>query len=234
MEKKDILLMQEIDRRRIAEELHDTTVQDMIHLSQKLELALLYMDQDFIQTRLELITARKQVKDIIHGIRQTIYDLRPMTFDDIGWNAAFSNLKDGLLKKNPELQVSFDIDCIDTSDGVTAISIYRIVSEACQNVIKHSKADHLWVSVKNEESVIHISVRDDGIGFYGEASDNHFGLRFMRERAALLSGNMDMISNENGTSITIDIPYGENPETNNNSALEIERQDLENDSCDDC
>lgn len=208
MEKKDILLMQETDRRRIAEELHDTTVQDMIHLSQQLELALLYMDKDLIQTRLELVTARKQVKNIINGIRQTIYDLRPMSFDDVGWNAAFSRLKDELIRKNPELKIFFDIDCIDTSDGVTAISLYRIIYEACQNVMKHSKAKNLWVSVKNQNSFIHICIQDDGMGFYKVSGDNHFGLQFMRERVTLLSGNIDMTSNERGTSITIDIPYG--------------------------
>lgn len=206
MEKKDILLFQETDRRRIAEELHDTAVQDMVHLSQQLELAMLYMDKDMIQAKLELVFARKQIKNIINEIRETIYDLRPMTFDDIGWNAAFGRLKDKLSQENSEMEVFFDIDSVDTTDGVTAISIYRIVCEACQNIIKHSKANHVWVSVKNQNTSIHIDIHDDGIGFDKESVYNHFGLQFMHERVALLSGNIDMISNECGTMIHIDIP----------------------------
>ena len=65
MNKKDILLLQETERKRIAEALHDTTVQDMVYLSQQLELVLLYLEQDVIQARLEVITARHQIKNII-------------------------------------------------------------------------------------------------------------------------------------------------------------------------
>ena len=60
MNKKDILVLQETERKRIAEELHDTTVQDMVYLSQQLELVMLYMEQDLTLARLEAVTARKQ------------------------------------------------------------------------------------------------------------------------------------------------------------------------------
>ena len=206
MENKDILLLQETERRRIAEELHDTTIQDMIHLSQQLELALLYMDKDLIQAKLEVATARKQIKNIINGMRETIYDLRPMAFDDIGWSAAFSRLQDNLSKVDPELEIHFDIDFIDSSDGVTAISIYRIVCEGCQNIIKHSMANNLWVSIKNCKTSINISICDDGVGIEKESEYNHFGLQFMRERVSLLSGNFEISSNSDGTTIHIMIP----------------------------
>ena len=58
MKKKEILLLQEAERKRIAEELHDTTVQDMICLSQQLELIFIYMDRDVIQAKLETAVAR--------------------------------------------------------------------------------------------------------------------------------------------------------------------------------
>ena len=96
MKKKEILLLQEAERKRIAEELHDTTVQDMICLSQQLELIFIYMDRDVIQAKLETAVARKRIKRVISEMRETIYDLRPMMIDDIGWQASFERLKDKL------------------------------------------------------------------------------------------------------------------------------------------
>ena len=72
MNKKDILLLQESERKRIAEELHDTTVQDMVYLSQQLELVMLYMEKDLTLAKLETITARKQIKHIIGGDRKSV------------------------------------------------------------------------------------------------------------------------------------------------------------------
>ena len=92
-EKIEVLVMQESERKRIADELHDTTVQDLVHLSQQLELATMYMNSDLNQTRLELVSAKKLIKKIIQDMRGTIYDLRPMALDDIGWNAALDKLK---------------------------------------------------------------------------------------------------------------------------------------------
>ena len=149
MNKKDILLLQESERKRIAEDLHDTTVQEMVCLSQQLELVLLYMEQDLTLAKLETITARQQIKHIIGDMRDTIYNLRPMILDDFGWMAAWERLKKKLLEEHPELVISFDIDLIDLSDELTAISIYRIICEGCQNIVKHSNADHIEISVKN-------------------------------------------------------------------------------------
>lgn len=209
MNKREILLLQEAERKRIAEELHDTTVQNMICLSQQLELILLYMDRDVVQARLELAVARKHVKHMISGVRDTIYDLRPMIMDDIGWISAFDRLKDQLSYDNFSRNVHFDIDMIDSSDGITAISIYRIVCEGCQNIIKHSGADNIEVSVKNAGNFIKIRIRDDGNGIAEDEKNyyvNHFGLQFMNERVKALSGKMKIISDSTGTLIKISIP----------------------------
>lgn len=212
MNKKDILLLQETERKRIAEALHDTTVQDMVHLSQQLELILLYLDQDTVQARLEAITARHQIKNIIGEMRDAIYDLRPLILDELGWNAAWERLKNKLLKVQTQLTVSFDIDKIDPFDGLMAISVYRIVCEGCQNSIKHSNAKTIKVIIKNLDNYIKIKICDDGVGFVQETTTNHFGLQFMYERVAALSGKMKINSNASGTIIQIKIPSGREEE----------------------
>lgn len=212
MDKKEILLLQEAERKRIAEELHDTTVQDMVCLSQQLELILLYMDEDVTLARLQTAVARRQVKRMIGDMRETIYNLRPMMINDVGWQASFERLKEKLFSANPELKVRFDIDAVGISDGITAISIYRIVCEGCRNIIRHSGADSIEVSVKKVESFIKIRIWDNGIGIgHGkeEAADkNHFGIQFMRERVDALSGKMKIVSDSSGTLIEIEIPTG--------------------------
>lgn len=207
MDKKEILLLQEAERKRIAEELHDTTVQDMVCLSQQLELILLYMDQDVTRAKLETVIARKRAKYIIGEIRNIIYDLRPMIMDDIGWQASFERLRDKLLCESADLRVRFHIDEIDTADGITAVSIYRIVCEGCQNIVKHSNADNIEVSVINAGNLIKICIRDNGVGMKKDKGiQNHFGLQFMSERVDALSGKMKIVSDSSGTWIKIEIP----------------------------
>lgn len=204
MYNKEILRIQETERKRIAEKLHDDTVQDIICLSQKLELAMLYMDKDIVQAKLELALAKKQIRVIMDGVRDTIYDLRPMILDDIGYDAAFGRLRDMLNEKGYD--VHFDVDNVSMTDGVTALSVYRIVNEACRNIVKHSQAKKVIVFVKFNGDKINITIADDGVGFNSQKNGRHFGLSFMKERVELLSGEMDIISNERGTSIHIMIP----------------------------
>lgn len=207
MNKKEVSL-QEAERRRIAEALHDTTIQDMVCLSQQLELILLHMDQDLLQAKLEIAVARRQVKRMITEMRETIYNLRPVMLDDVGWTAALDNLQDQLSKNSADVKVCFDVDAVDTADGVTAISIYRIICEGCQNILKHSNAKSMIVSVKNIGASIQIHICDDGIGIGNpkHICKNHFGLKFMRERVNALSGNMKIFSDSSGTLIKIIIP----------------------------
>jgi len=196
--------MQETERKRIAEKLHDDTVQDIICLSQKLELAMLYMDKDIVQAKLELALAKKQIRVIMDGVRDTIYDLRHMILDDIGYDVAFGRLSKK--KKKKGYDVHFDVDNVSMTDGVTALSVYRIVNEACRNIVKHSQAKKVIVFVKFNGDKINITIADDGVGFNSQKNGRHFGLSFMKERVELLSGEMDIISNERGTSIHIMIP----------------------------
>lgn len=201
----EILSMQEAERKRIAEDLHDTTVQDLVHLSQQLELAILYLDKDTIQTKKELSEARNNIKKIIEDMRETIYDLRPMAFDDIGWESAIENLKNNLEGKN-DINVIFDICNIDNYDSLIKITIYRIIREACQNILKHANASKMVVNMKENTNNISLMIMDDGIGIGEYDRMNHFGLSMVKEKVGLLSGRLSIFTNENGTTLDITIP----------------------------
>ena len=204
-EKIEVLVMQELERKRIADELHDTTVQDLVHLSQQLELATMYMNSDLNQTRLELVSAKKLIKKIIQDMRGTIYDLRPMALDDIGWNAALDKLKKDFKEKS-DINVNFNVCNIDKLESIIRITIYRIICEACRNTYKHAKAESITVTMKRNGKSLILDIVDDGIGIGEYDETNHFGLSMIKEKVDLLSGKLSIITNERGTNINIVIP----------------------------
>ena len=87
-----IFKVQEEERQRIARDLHDTSLQNLTHLIHKIELSSLYIDKDPIQAKLELSIVEKSLRKTIEEIRNIIYDLRPMSFDDLGLKNALLQL----------------------------------------------------------------------------------------------------------------------------------------------
>lgn len=207
-EKLELLAMQESERKRIAEDLHDTTVQDLVHLSQQLELAMMYLNQDVNQTRLELVSAKQYIKKIIDDMRGTIYDLRPMALDDIGWSAAIEKLQKDLKEKS-DISVIFDVCNIDDMDSLIKITIYRIICEACLNTCKHSKADSMTVTMQKDGKRLILDIVDNGVGIGEYDETNHFGLSMIKEKVSLLSGKLSIFTNGKGTIIDIVIPMEE-------------------------
>ena len=108
----DLLNRQEMDRKRIANELHDTSVQDLTHIIHQIELAGLYIDVDPTKAKLELAGINEEIRKIIKDIRNTIFDLRPMSFDDLGLKEALEQYIDDL-KNRCNIEIEVDMDFID-------------------------------------------------------------------------------------------------------------------------
>lgn len=212
MKQLSVLDVQEKERQRIARDLHDSSLQNLTHLVHKVELSSLYIDQDPIKAKLELATVEQGLRKVIDDIRNRIYDLRPMSFDDLGLKETLLKLFSSL-NQDGKFNIDTDIDEIDinVSDSITElalINIYRIIQECVQNSINHSNGDKIRVTLRNEDNVYSIIIQDNGIGFdLKEAvkKNRHFGLSVVEERVFLLNGKMQ-IDTENGTSILIKIP----------------------------
>lgn len=202
--------IQECERQRIARDLHDTTIQNLTHSIHTVELATKYIDIDVIRAKLELQTVIKTIRKSIDELRNIIYDLRPMTLDDMGFIPLMKHLENELTEKT-SMHISFIFsEGINVKAKTVAITIYRIVKEACYNALKHSEGTSLEVtfSIKNEKLLIHIT--DDGIGLSDinfDTKDNHYGISIMKERVSILKGNIEFINgNTKGTKIVIEIP----------------------------
>lgn len=204
-----LLNLLEKDRQRIARELHDTSLQNLAHLVHKIELSSLYIDQDILKAKLELSVVNKILKDTIGEIRNTIFDLRPMTFDDLGLKAAIERLLSCMNENKKYIieQKIEDVSC-ETSDLIL-LSIYRVIQECLNNIDKHASAQNIWIKCRKKENRYIIDIRDNGKGFdvVDIPPDKHFGLSMMKERVELLKGKMTLSSEVNkGTKLHVEIP----------------------------
>lgn len=211
MKQFSVMDVQEKERQRIARDLHDSSLQNLTHLVHKVELSSLYIDQDPVKAKLELATIASGLRKVIDDIRNRIYDLRPMTFDDLGLREALSNLF-SLLNQDGKFEIQMDIDEIEEKfmeeeKNFFLIMIYHIIKECVLNAIKHSGGNRIEVSLKQNAGAYLIRIKDNGTGFdIDEAAkkDRHFGLHVVEERVFLLGGEM-RIDTQNGTAIEIDI-----------------------------
>jgi len=209
-----LLETQENERQRISRELHDSTVQNLTSIIHKAELCSKLIDMDPIRCKLELTMISRTIRDIINDTRQMIYNLRPMSFDDIGLEVTIERAIDKI--KNDKLcNIGFTVEGESYKiKPVVGITLLRIIQEACNNAIKYAKADVISVKLIYEDNAVIISVEDDGKGFDAEnmnvstRSDNSgFGLSMMRERVYLLSGEIEITSEINvGTKIQVKVP----------------------------
>lgn len=206
-----ILDIQEKERHRIARDLHDTTLQNLFHLVHNIELSSLYIDKDPIRARLELEVVNKKLKSVIQEMRNIIFDLRPMTFDDFGIKESFERLVDKL-KETSKISIDYNIDNINCNNSLILMTIFRIIEECLNNAIKHSGGSKIFFEIKkddNDNCIIVVS--DNGVSFdsknISSSKDGHFGLCILEERVKLLSGTMQIDSKpEHGTTIKILVP----------------------------
>ena len=210
--RRKLLETQEAERQRIARELHDSTVQSMTSLVHKAELCARLIDIDPVRCKMELKSTSKYTKEIIDELRDLIYNLRPMSFDDIGIDTAIErNL--ARLQENTETKINYYVQgSSDEMSPVVGLTLLRIIYEACSNAVRHADAKEVNVRFVYQDDHIDLSIEDDGKGFEVEemkVEDDRtgFGLPIMKERVFLLSGTMEIQSEPGkGTKIEISVP----------------------------
>lgn len=206
-EKSLFLKMQEDDRQRIAAELHDSVLQNLSLVMHNLELAEKFIDVDPVRAKLELATNRKLVKSTIDEIRNTIFDLRPMQFNDFGFKKAVETYID-TLKGRTSIELQYSIEEIDNLDKIVLMTVFRIIQELVNNAIEHSKASCINVVVLFDGNNIIVEVTDDGIGFdpISMNKENHFGLKILNDRVKMINGEIVYPAVDKGFKVIITIP----------------------------
>lgn len=209
-----LLETQENERQRISRDLHDYTVQNLTSLVHKTELCSKLVEMDPVRCKLELSMMSKTLRDIINDTRQMIYNLHPMSFDDIGLDVTIERALDKL-ESSEQKKIKFSVEGESYRiKPVIGITLLRIIQEGCSNAIRYAESSYIKVLLKYEPDRISVKIEDDGKGFdmsqinTNDRSDNSgFGLSMMRERVYLLSGNIEIESRINsGTKIVVNVP----------------------------
>lgn len=211
-----ILETQEIERQRIARDLHDSTIQNLTNLVHKTELCLKLIDVDAIRAKLELAAMIESVRLIINNMREIIYNLRPMSIQDLG---LVSTIELFIEKFMQQTHIQVMLNCQEENRNILPVinlSIYRIIQEACNNISKYANATICKITINYSTSHIELVIEDNGKGIDNkdkenvDCENNGFGISIMKERALLLSGNFSIETGQGkGTKIIVVIPYHE-------------------------
>ncbi len=199
----------ERERRRWARELHDDTLQQLGALKVMHDTALLRGEEEVMRRSLERAT--EQLHETITSLEVLITELRPAALDQLGVAAALEALIDRA-HATTGIRVSANVDHV-FGNGDARLSpdlestVYRLVQEALNNVIKHADATDVRISMAEHGDALELIVQDDGRGFDVEQAPQRFGLIGMRERVLLAGGNLEIESEPGrGTRLTATLP----------------------------
>ena len=206
----------ERERSRWARELHDQTLQDLAGLKVMLSGARRAKEREQVDRILE--QAIEHVQLGVDALRGLVTELRPAALDELGTAPALRALIDRTAT-TAGLEIELNVDLAyeqgraDTRHAPELEStIYRLVQEALTNVVKHAGASRVTVAVIEDDTTVQLTVTDDGAGFQTDAASEGFGLIGMRERIALLGGELDFDSQPGaGTTVAARIPVQRRP-----------------------
>ena len=185
---------QEIERRRLARELHDETGQ---------ALTSILLGVKAIRASATPAEAERAEADV----RALAVELRPSALDDFGLVAALERLAETFQSRSGlETVVQANVEGRLPAELETVL--YRVVQEALTNILKHAGAEHVSIVVRTRDGVVAATIDDDGRGFaQDDVREGALGLLGMRERLALVGGTLEVESSrESGTTIAAEVP----------------------------
>lgn len=204
-----LLDAQDEERRRISRDLHDGLSQSVAALAfQVEELANNLSPLSGPETQ-SLTALRSQVASLADGVRTMAHTLHPATLDVLGLTAAL-HISVSEFSQRTGIQARFGASGVPTEIPIAVVeSYYRIAQEALRNVARHAACSSVSVSLLGADSVLTLSIRDNGPGFDREAVRGHGGLGLvsMQERARLVRARFELATAPGaGVAITVTVP----------------------------
>lgn len=206
-----IIKAQEEERKRVAREIHDGPAQLMANLVIKAELCEKLVDMDKEKAKDELNNLKQVLRSSLGDVRKIIYDLRPMSLDDLGLVPTVQRYISNYAEETG-IYVEFDVFGEAVSlKSVIELAAFRIVQEAFNNIKKHACAKNASLRIEFKKEFVNLLISDDGKGFDKEAvkvtEDGGYGMLSMKERVELLNGRFDLNTTPGkGTRIFVSVP----------------------------
>jgi signal transduction histidine kinase len=199
-----VMEAQELERRRLARELHDQTGQELT--SVLLGLKAVEEAKSDAERAEALAGVREQVVGTLHDVRRIAVELRPKALDDFGLVAALERLRD-TFSEQTGMRVELESHIGDRLPTHVETALYRIVQEALTNIVKHAQASAVSIVLARKADIVTAVIEDDGRGFNLGGTREGLGLLGMGERLALLGGKLKIESSHGaGTTIVAEVP----------------------------
>jgi PAS domain S-box-containing protein len=202
---RKLIEAQEQERARIGRELHDDINQQLAMLS--VELEQLQHNPSEFQNRIQEL--RKQTSEILSDVQALSHDLHSSKLDYLGVVAGIRSWCKEFGERQT-LDIDFRGDVSSPLPRELGVTLFRVLQEALQNVVKHSGATRVEVQLREDSSWVHLLISDSGKGFDLEAASQGrgLGLTSMRERVRLMNGTMAIDSMPmGGTNIHVRVPH---------------------------
>jgi two-component system sensor histidine kinase DegS len=209
-----ILEAQENERRRIARDIHDGPAQMMANVVMKADLCEHIAKKDVQKGLDELSELKDMVRESLKEVRDIIFDLRPMSLDDLGLSATLGRLVERIQAES-RIKINLVIKRSNYEvEPILSVGLYRIAQEILNNIIKHAKADKVYIELDVGRKFARLLVVNDGIGFDVEQTlervkqeGSSYGLIGMYERVNQLGGTLKIQSSvETGSVFTVLLP----------------------------
>jgi signal transduction histidine kinase len=201
----------EAERTRLAQEIHDGPAQALANAIFGVEYIVKILDRDRPAARVELRFLRERLRHELGDVRAFISQLRPPILDEFGLDGA---IRDAAATFRALTGIAVEVNlaaaAADLGDPEQVV-VLRVLQEALQNARKHSGARHVRLATRRDGDRWILEVGDDGRGFDADAPGapgrRNFGLQFMRERAELVRGTLEVRSQvASGTVVVLDVP----------------------------
>lgn len=216
-----IIKAQEDERLRVSREIHDGPAQQMANLIYQSSICERLVDIKPDEAKHGMQELRRQIRACLTDVRQIIFDMRPMSLDDLGLVPALKQLINRMDDRNI-LKVDFQVDGKEHPlDKHFEVCLFRIIQEALNNVHRHANVNNAKVRMLYAPDHLAVVIADEGEGFNmadvqaarksGEG-DGHFGMMGMEERAAIIGATLTILSDAGkGTKVHIKLPYPDMP-----------------------
>ncbi|MTI61433.1 MAG: histidine kinase [Firmicutes bacterium] len=203
-----VIQAQEDERGRVSREIHDGPAQSIANLVFRVELTQKLMDKDLNKAKKELKDLKKSIRLSMQEVRRIIYNLRPMSLDDLGLIPTLNRYIDRYIDQTGII-INFNVSGTEKRLPKSyEVTIFRLIQEGLNNIHKHSNASSGRVRLDYANNEINLLVSDDGVGFESdEIEEEKYGLMSMEERCKLLGGSLSLESEKSqGTTIKINLP----------------------------
>ena len=197
------------ERNRLARELHDSVAQTLYGLTLQAEAASRKLNQgqtDEVGNYLREI--RESAQQTLQETRLLIFELRPPILEQEGLASALRARLESVESRSG-LKTQIDLQELGRFPSGIESGLYGISNEVLNNILKHSHASEVTVSLAKQPGKIVLAISDNGVGFDLASAEHHggLGLRGMRERAEQIGGDLQVKSGKNGTQVSVEVLY---------------------------